>query len=435
MRVEKVPVTIEDKLKKINDIYSECLSEEPHLFNKLRDNEKKKMKNHVLSDVIDTMINTWCSIEQAEKDIGKKVNKGKYFLFIYGLLQVMYVHQDLMDELLWVCKICNEKATKKRELVRGIRNELVGHPINTVDLTDGQELVSTAVWCWYDIGSEEGIQHVEYLYRKEGLIFEQEDEEENKYGGQEQRKYRLGDLIQKHKDYINYCLDEVLKVFSKHLNKHIKQQESILKILGKEPTKEQYKQAAKRIDDENIGVCQMWNKWSGYNSYNNLVAAIDKMDEAPRYKSFIEDYFKDVVESLEKGKDNIYKSSYDEIVELLSCTKEKTIYEDSDLPNIEIVIKSNFEDYVLPEPKEKTLKEKTSYYISKLYEQKYYNDLDVMRRILKDYPDMLVEIEHMDNHWGADKSLCRNDEYVDRETEMEYFVALIYLDKMIRDES
>lgn len=278
------------------------------------------------------------------------------------------------------------------------------------------------------------MQHVEYLYRKEGLMLEQETEEGDKYGGQEQKKFRLSYLIQKHKDYINYCLDEVLKVFSKHLNKHIKQQVNILNILGKEPTKEQYKQAAKRIDDVNIGVCQIWNKWSGYNSYNNIVAAIDKMDEAPRYKSFIEDYFKEVVESLEKG-DNIYKSSYDEIVELLSGTKENTIYNDGDLPIIEIVTESNSEDYEITEPKEENIKEQTSYYISKLYEQKYYNDLDVMRRILKDYPDMLVEIKHMDNHWGAKKSLCRNDEYTDRENKMEYFVALIYLDKMIREES
>ena len=435
MRIERVLVTIQDKLRKINYVYAECLSEELHLFNKLRDNDKKKMKNHVLPDVIDTMINTWCSIEQAKKDIGKKVNKGEYFLFIHGLFQVMYVHQDLMDELLWICKIGNEEATKKRELVRKIRNELVGHPINTVNLPDGQELASTAVWCWHDVETEEGIQHVEYLYRKEGLIFEQENEGGNKYGGQEHRKFRIDKLIQDHIDYINYCLDEVLKIFKKHLKNHIKQQGSILKILGEEPTKQQYKQAAKRIDDENIGVCQMWNKWSGYNSYINLVSAIDKMDEAPRYKNFIEDYFKDVVESLEKGKDNIYKSSYDEIDELLSGTKDKTIYEDGDLPSIEIVLKRTSEDYEIPESKEKTLKEKTSYYISKLYEKKYYDDLDVMRRIVKDYPDMLVEIDHLDKHWGTDKSLYRNDEHVDRKTEMEYFVALIYLNKMIREES
>lgn len=420
MKVEKKEITLLNKLHLINETYRDCFSDEPHLFNALRaEDGSKRMDNHILYDVMDITIDSWCCIEDMRMKVCTNMTKGEYLLCMHGFFQCMYVQQDLMDELFWICKISNDEASNKRKPIRDIRNELIGHPINTeYEEGIGKKLVSTAVWCYPDVGKAYGINSIGYLYRIHGSSLKQE-----------RKSYLIKDIIILHEEYMNYCLDIVLEVFQKHLhrqiyNKHAK----VIDILSQEVYQsEKLKTAAKLIASEKMGCFQAWNKLHGYYSEGNLLKAIDKMDEAPRYRLFVDNYFKEVTELLTG--DGAYLSYYSKIGDAQDGIKKMQVFDDNEFPQITLVCGKG--DKVIDE--RKNLKEETRYYISKLFEKKYYSDIDILRKMLEKFPNLLEELDHMDEHWSADKTQIRNDDNFERASEMEYYAAILYLQYMIEE--
>lgn len=418
MKESTVKISILEKIHLINDIYLNSFHDEPHLFNALRKEDgSKRIENHIFYDILDTMSNTWCCIDEIRQKIGSKISKGEYITIISGCFQILYVQQDLLDELLWICKITNEQTSILRQSIRDIRNELIGHPINTQVLEkEGKKLISTAVWCWSDAESVNGLQKIEYLYRCEGN------------GSKQNHKvFRLINVLDQHEQYVELCVDLVLNTFKEHLERHINnKQAKVLDILtGENVCVNDLKIAVKLIAEDKVGNFQAWNKMHGYYSFENLVNAIDKIESNERYRYFVRKYFEEVKQIFNgEGTNN---SHYREIIMALNGYKKVFEPYEGEFPIIRIVRASDSNQIEM----KRSLSESTHYYMSKLFEQKYYSDIATLRRILKDYPKMQNELNHMDKNWSLDKNIIKTEGAVDRSSEMEYYAAILYLQHLI----
>ncbi len=113
-----------------------------------------------------------------------------------GILQTMYVHQDLIDELLYIFKI-ESSSTQDKNPLREIRNEVIGHPVRKLK----RYLLSSV-----------------FLARefKNGNIHYVRYNKADKFKGEE-KLYKLPSLITDHIEYLKKFLDIIWKKISKIL--------------------------------------------------------------------------------------------------------------------------------------------------------------------------------------------------------------------------
>jgi hypothetical protein len=126
--------------------------------------------------------------------IARKPKKGDLqdnIFYVIGLLQTMYVHQDLIDELLRLFKI-QEKINKKNNTIRKIRNELIGHPISR---HQHDKSLKSTVFFGKHISSET-LHYIKYAKDKG-------------FKGEE-NSYKIQNLIQDHYDFLNKYLDIII---------------------------------------------------------------------------------------------------------------------------------------------------------------------------------------------------------------------------------
>ena len=134
---------------------------------------------------------------------------------VIGLMQIIYAHQDLTDELLYIFKL--QQSSKKDKLPnRKIRNELVGHPVNRSPVDN--KLQSSVIF-----GKNNGKGYIHYI----------KYERENNFSFKDV-KYSIKDIINYHKDFLNKYLDKILKKLHNILKSYKKSLENILKIVLKE---------------------------------------------------------------------------------------------------------------------------------------------------------------------------------------------------------
>jgi hypothetical protein len=141
----------------------------------------------------------------------KKIKSDKdYISQIIVLLQVIYTQQDLIDELLYICKL--QKSTKEdKNPNRDIRNELIGHPISRAK-NDNNKLKSSIL---FDIRNkdEKYISYAKYSMRKSEL-----------------KKYSVCEIIENHKIFLNKYLDKILIKMEKEIKEYQKQIEKVFEI-------------------------------------------------------------------------------------------------------------------------------------------------------------------------------------------------------------
>ena len=110
-----------------------------------------------------------------------KKNSEKFherILYTIGLLQTIYVHQDLIDEMLRIFKL-NESSRKDKNPNREIRNEFVGHPINYKNNEDKKKVFSSSIF----IKEDTDINTIHYLkygrendFSQENIIYSTEED-------------------------------------------------------------------------------------------------------------------------------------------------------------------------------------------------------------------------------------------------------------------
>lgn len=117
-------------------------------------------------------------------------------LFFIGIMQIIYVHQDLVGELRYAFKLNKDDLAHdvNRNINRELRNELIGHPIRRAK-NDSNNLISTVIFG--NKLSHDKIHYVKYS-------------KENKFVGVE-IGHLLKDILDRHFLFLNTGFDSILK--------------------------------------------------------------------------------------------------------------------------------------------------------------------------------------------------------------------------------
>ena len=182
---------IKSKLTKINFYWNEYYFIKEFFQEKINFTDEVKTNyygnlNNYLHDTLDLV-----------KPFKKIKSDKNYISQIIVLLQVIYTQQDLIDELLYICKL--QKSTKEdKNPNRDIRNELIGHPISR-NKNDNNKLKSSIL---FDITNkdEKYISYAKYSMRKSEL-----------------NKYSIQEIIENHKFFLNKYLNKILIKMEKEI--------------------------------------------------------------------------------------------------------------------------------------------------------------------------------------------------------------------------
>ncbi|WP_329806210.1 hypothetical protein [Flavobacterium facile] len=139
----------------------------------------------------------------------------KSIFYATGLLQIIYVHQDITDELLMIFKI-NNSLKEDKNPNREIRNELIGHPINKDSKT--KELLSSIFW-----GRHLSVNNIHYIkYSKE-----------NNFSGIE-KSFSVDEIIESHKAFLNKYFDLILDKIQKISKGYIIKLKELENVISKD---------------------------------------------------------------------------------------------------------------------------------------------------------------------------------------------------------
>jgi hypothetical protein len=192
------------KLSKINSHWNEFYFKKKFFQNKINFTDEVKTNyygdlNNYLQDTL-SLIKSFKIIKFDEDYISQTI----------VLLQVIYTHQDLIDELLYIFKLQNSTNEDKNPN-RDIRNELIGHPISR-DKRDNNKLKSSIL---FDIRNEDRnyISYAKYSMRKSEL-----------------KKYSVHEIIENHKFFLNKYLDKILSKMEKEIKQYQKLIEKVFEI-------------------------------------------------------------------------------------------------------------------------------------------------------------------------------------------------------------
>ena len=176
---------LKNKLKRITEFWNDFVWEYKTIQNCILWNEE--IKTNYYGDILSYFNETFDIVKLTPE----KSNFQKSIFYSTGLLQIIYVHQDLTDELLTIFKV--EKSAKKdKDPNREIRNELIGHPINKD--TKSNELLSSIFW-----GRNLTTSNIHYIkYSKD-----------NNFLGIE-RSFAVSEIIISHKIFLNKYFDLIL---------------------------------------------------------------------------------------------------------------------------------------------------------------------------------------------------------------------------------
>lgn len=196
--------TIKSKLSEINLYWNEYYFIKEFFQKKI--NFTDEVKTNYYGDLNNYLHDTLAVI----KPFKKIKSDTDYISQIIVLLQVIYTHQDLLDELLYIFKLQNSTKEDKNPN-RDIRNELIGHPISR-DKKDNNKLKSSIL---LDIKNEDEkyISYAKYSMRKFEL-----------------KEYSVYEIIKNHKNFLNKYIDQILLKIKKDENKYKKQLEKVFEI-------------------------------------------------------------------------------------------------------------------------------------------------------------------------------------------------------------
>lgn len=133
--------------------------------------------------------------------------------YVTGLMQIIYVHQDLTDELLRIFKQSSSSSSEKNPN-RQIRNELIGHPISR---KKDRSLKSSIFW-----GTELSEKTLHYIKYSRT----------NSFRG-ESVYYQIEDIIKRHHNFLNIQFDKILGKIKSILKYYLKKIDILETMLDK----------------------------------------------------------------------------------------------------------------------------------------------------------------------------------------------------------
>lgn len=213
------------------------------------------------------------------------------YAFNISLLQTIFVHQDLIEEMHRIFKTNVNQGELYKDsnykINRELRNELVGHPIRRVN---GNGDLTSAVTLSYN-SQPNFIEYARY-HKSNSYSFEK-------------IQYSVDEIISRHHEFLIKNLNLIIESINKPLNRYLKKIEEIRKALNQ---------------GNFIAIIRLTeNYYESFQNENflyksNLIQAVfDKKDTHPRYQLLIDEYLFDLqfhlnemvneIESITKGKE------------------------------------------------------------------------------------------------------------------------------------
>jgi len=257
--------TIKEKLRIINEYWNRYYFKKEFFQKKINFTDDVKTNyygdlNNYLLDTLD-LVDEFKDVDTAQDYISKSI----------VLMQIIYVHQDLIDGLLYIFKL-DDSSKEDKNPNRDIRNELVGHPISKKD-----GILNSSVL--FDIfhRSEEELRYTRYSKEK---------------GFQaDLQVYNIKEIIERHQKFLNKYLDKIINKMLNEEKEYTKKMNSLKNI----PLSKQFnfiEQNDKRLLSEIDCLFET----------DNLKYYYENMDKHPRYSHCIDNYMQ---EQLNK-KDSYY---------------------------------------------------------------------------------------------------------------------------------
>lgn len=374
---------IKFKLDKISDFWSHYICDYQKCKNEInfnRNNLTTTSYANLMSYLGDTL-----------EVIGNKNESTNFqgsFSYHIGLLQAIYIQQDLIQELLKIfcCEISKGDLYKNSNynINRNLRNELVGHPIRKTRIeheNKNVEVLKSSVLM--DIHSNTN----EISYSRYHI--------DNKYS-YEKLTYKIDDIKSRHYDFLNTYLDKIIN----KANKILKNFRGRLNVLNKVLETQSFESIV------NLTALDFESIFNSYYIYDpeNLLESYKKRDEHIRYQNNVNQFLKDLkswitgsLEDLEFAfKERIFESKMTETNSLFSTEYSKALEKP----------KLNYH-----------------YELGKLGSKRGYQEFDFFSGLLKDKCidnfEVIKEIDHMKKN---------------RFNELEYHCSLKLIRKILNEE-
>lgn len=315
-------------------------------------------------------------------------NQSERFSKQISLLQSIYVQQDFIEELLRLFKLKLNKGNLKKDpnyyINRDLRNELVGHPIRREN--GNGKLISSCLFGYN--GDSDKITYLKYHKDKD---YEFESVE-----------FLVNEIINRHKNFLNFYFDKILLKLKGILKKYIAEIKNLESLIEKKGFTELL-QIVSVYYESIFKSDYIYDKES-------LSIIYSKKNDHIRYQYVIDKFYKDL------------KSGLKEIKEYISELFEpRKIYDASDcekqIINIQLVTESDFNSNKPQRPIS------YNYELGKLATRRNQTDFEFfggcLKRMCADNKLVLEELNHMEkNIWD----------------EIEYYSSYKLICKELREE-
>jgi len=299
-----------------------------------------------------------------------------------GLLQIIYVHQDLTDELLKIFKITSG-SRKDKNPNREIRNELIGHPISKEKAGKSNKFKSSVLW-----GRNLTTENLHYIKYARDKNFQGEE-----------KSYAIKDIIESHRVYLDKYFNKIIeKVINmlKNYTKRLKEFESVL---------EKEKDFNKIVDLTSQRYEHMFKQNYLYN-VKYLKECYKRKDEHVRYQYVVNYFKKELAECLIDTQAYIQRLLSDVVLENVTT-------EIIEIPQIEI----RFVDSSI-QPNVKNKVQDYHYEISKLYEKHIAFGVSNFKNLFKGNSEIIEELDNME---------------ININNNLEYYSSFEYLNYLIKN--
>jgi len=255
---------IQKKLRKINNYWNKYYFKKD--FFQKRINFTDDVKTNYYGDLNNYLLDTLALVDEF-KEIG---TPQEYISKSIVLMQVIYIHQDLIDELLYIFKLPTSSKNDKNPN-RNIRNELVGHPIRR-EIGRKKELISSVLFDVFNRSNKE-LRYTKYskenAFKPDLLV------------------YDIEDIIKRHQQFLNKYLNKIIEKILKEEKKYKERMGSLKKI-----------PLSKQFDFIEQNDSQLLSEIDYIFEIDNLRYYYRNIKKHPRYKHCIDNFVKTLDEVL-----------------------------------------------------------------------------------------------------------------------------------------
>lgn len=391
------------KLNLITDVWNSVILEHTYAQNKINFNSEKE--TNYFGEIMHYLIDTFPIILEHKEKKNQNCSFHEYIFYNIGILQILYLQQDLIDEMLEIFSL-NRSLYKDRKHIRELRNELIGHPISRDSRT--RKLKSSVFWLANPPLYTKELDHSKIQYRKY---------ESGQWESATRHSEDIDILISMHTEYLNKYFDLILNKEKKIIKEFENKLKPIINMLSNELVDE------KLVFKLSFELIPSISNYSYIFSEKYIKKAYEKIEMGERYKYYLDYCFKTIKENIIDILDNFKK--YKIRIEMAlnsenqNNSNENAKSSDGISSNIKLVRSSSLPQNVNDNDKKSNENRKLyPYYLSKLVEKKYLDLIDLLIDENRSNSSICFELNNMKlAHFEED--------------DFEYYISFVYVSKLL----